>query len=84
MLKKPFTLLRTALESTFLPALFGSEVNQAKNCLMVLSGQNGGLDIRNPVDSQLFSFIHQAKDKKYSLILLLMAFLLTWIFTKHK
>ena len=51
--EKPFILLRTALESTFLPALFGSAVNQAELSLMLLSGHNGGLGhgIRDPVDS---------------------------------
>ena len=41
--EKPFSLLRSALESTFLPALFGSEVDQAEISLMLLSGHNGGL-----------------------------------------
>jgi len=54
--EKPFTLLRTALESTFLPALFGSEVNQAEISLMLLSGHNGGLGIRDPVNSSTLSF----------------------------
>ena len=54
--EKPFCLLRSALESTFLPALFGSEVDQAEISLMLLSGHNGGLGIREPVESATLSF----------------------------
>ena len=47
--EKPFTLLRLALESTYLPALFDSEVDSIESSLTLLSFRNGGLGIRDPV-----------------------------------
>ena len=40
--EKPFSVLRSALESTFLPALFGRKVDQAEISLMLWSGHKGG------------------------------------------
>ena len=54
--EKPFTLLRLALESTYLPALFSSEVNSIEASLTLLPFRNGGLGIRDPVTSCSFAY----------------------------
>ena len=47
--EKPFSLLRLALESSFLPATFDSELNSIESSLTFLSFHNSGLGIRDPV-----------------------------------
>ena len=54
--KKPFSLLKDTLESFFIPSLFGAQVDQIEASLMMVSGHNGGLGIRNPVTTAKFAF----------------------------
>ena len=50
-LEKPFALLKTTIEHSFLPALFQSDVEQVESSLMMLSCCNfdGGLGICDSV-----------------------------------
>ena len=51
----PFALLKSSLEESFLPALFGADVDTTETPLMMASAKNGGLGIRNPVLSAALS-----------------------------
>ena len=52
----PFALLKSSLEESFLPALFGADVDTTETPLMMASAKNGGLGIRNPVLSAALSY----------------------------
>ena len=45
--EKPFSLLKDALVSSFIPSLFGAQITEIEASLIMVSGHNGGLGIRD-------------------------------------
>ena len=70
-LEKTFTLLKTTLEQSFLPALFGSNVEPVESSLFMLSSCNGGLGIRDPVATSVIAFQSSKEGTKFLSDLLL-------------
>ena len=52
----PFALLKSSLEESFLPALFGADVDTTETPSMMALVKNGGFGIKNPVLSAALSY----------------------------